>query len=512
MNQHDANPERRPGGVLGARTVFSDYAAMLGARVGSALLSVVSVLITARLLAPADFGVVAYFVLVAFLVFTVSFAWTSPAVARFGREEIETGISLAQLTWSRIAICAPLFALAIAGVVLLEALGAFPDEFGWALVALAIGYGAGLVIADHLQYSLIAAGQIKRGAAWNIGQQIAIVATFAAVYLADLDVGPLEIAAIMTGWSAVFGVALSAACWRLALWPPARRGELARKLMRFSLPLVALIFAQYLIRSVDLFVLGIFAGATTIGVYAIAYQAYSVLQQLTIATGPVLTPLFVSLRSAGREQSVSRYYERVVPQLTLIAAVIAAALLAPVAAAVPVILGDPFADAATPLVILMCAIVVVFAAELTAPILILHEGTKAIGAINVVAAVVNVALDFILIGVFDLGLVGPAIATVAAVAVIRIGYDVVVRERTRTRPQVAMWAAFAPLAAAGVPALVLTGAVAIGVSLAAAVAAGALVVALTRPFAQADAELIAALDMPPAMKRAALKSLRVLGR
>src|SRR5215203_3314325 len=101
-----SQPER-PKRVRGAATVFSDFASVLGARFTSSVLSLVSALITTRILDPDGYGVVAYVSVIALLVFTVTSSWTSAAVSRYGREELENRGSILAVTWARAQISAP---------------------------------------------------------------------------------------------------------------------------------------------------------------------------------------------------------------------------------------------------------------------------------------------------------------------------------------------------------------------------------------------------------------------
>src|SRR4051794_12799591 len=105
----EKSPERpasAPGKVRGAATIFSDYSAMLGARMGSVVLSLCSVLMSTRILHARGYGIVAYFTVVATMIFTISSAWTSTALARYAREELELHGTMRRTSWARFAITA----------------------------------------------------------------------------------------------------------------------------------------------------------------------------------------------------------------------------------------------------------------------------------------------------------------------------------------------------------------------------------------------------------------------
>src|SRR3954451_8859872 len=88
--------------VRGISTLVGDMASMFGSRIGGIVLSFLSVLMTTRLLGAVAYGQVAYFSVVAMLIFTVTSGWTSTAVARYGREELEATGRLFSTNWSRL--------------------------------------------------------------------------------------------------------------------------------------------------------------------------------------------------------------------------------------------------------------------------------------------------------------------------------------------------------------------------------------------------------------------------
>lgn len=486
--------------VRGATTVFSDYASVLGARLGSSLLSVLSVLITTRILVPSAYGAVAYVAVIALLIFMATSAWTSAAVSRYGREELEEGRSMVAVTWSRVSLTAPLLAVAALVVLAIKVVGGLPPQLTWPLTGIAIVYAFVLVASDHVVYSLEAAGRMKTSALQLVSQQALVIAGLTIVLASGTGQTPTVVASIPAVSTALFTVIFGALIRRVALWPPTRDPELRRRMLRFSIPLIAFTLSQYAIRVVDVLVIGAFATAAVVGIYAIAYQAYSVLQQLTTASGPVLTPLFVSMRGAGREALLDRYVDRTIPQLTLIASTVVGLAVPVVGVAVPLVFGDDYSRASDPLAILLVAIVVGYSANLLAPVIVLHERTVPVGIVNAIAAAINIAGDVILVGPAHLPVVGPAIATTAATGAILVGYARIVRSCTTARATISP-AIYAPLVAGFIPAVALAGVAAVVVGICAALVCAGAVMLLDKTFVVEDLDLIARLDIPGPLKR-----------
>jgi len=504
-----AAPDTSP--VRGAQTVFSDYMAMLGGRVGSSLLSLISVFVTTRVLSPRGYGTLAYFNVVSLLLFTVSSAWTGTAVARYAREELEHRGTMTSVTWARLAINSPLFVLCALAVVALQGLHVLPHAFTWSFVALSLLYGMAWILSDHLIYILEASGRMKVSAACLTAAQAAMLVALGIILLVGATPSPLTVALLILCASAAVSAFLVPILWRQGVWPPTYDGNVMRRMLRLSLPLIAFTVSQYVVRSVDFFVIGALKTQADVGVYAVAYQGYSVLAAVTLAAPPVLTPLFVSLRAANRHAGIRTYLDRTVFQLCFVAAILCAVATSLVFPVVSVVFGSGFAGAARPLAVLLCALVLLLGGNLVAPALVLHERGRAIAGYNVAAALVNVIGDIVFIGPLGLGITGAAVATTLATGVIFVGYVHVAQRdaglRFRWRPML-----LTPVIAGVIPAMILSGAARVAVSLAAGLVVGLIAMRALHPFGAEDAELVSALDIPSPLRRMVLRGLAFASR
>jgi O-antigen/teichoic acid export membrane protein len=485
--------------VRGAATAFSDYVSVLGARFSSVVLSLVTITMSSRILGPSGFAIVAYVALISGLISAVTSSWTANAFSRYGREELETGGSVVAVTWARFVLGAPLLVACAAVLAVLEVVGALPRQLTWLYLALAVGCGVFTVTAEQSIYAVEVYGRMKLSALWIVLGQLLVAAGLAVVIVSGRGRSPLTVVALVAGAQLAITVALVSRSWT-AMWPPTFDRRILRRVLRFSAPMIAFTFSQYVISAADIVVIHAYRPAADVGIYAVAYRGYSVLQSLALASGPVLTPLFVSLRVANQDLSVRRFVDRTVAQMSVFVSVLTGVVAAAVPAAVVAVAGHAFHGAAAPLTILLLANVAFFMASLLVPVLALYERTRAVGVINLAAAGINVLGDIVLIGVFGVGIVGGAIATACAVAFVWAGYLWVARESvgltSRINPLVfapAVIGVVAPLAHAGL-ALDLLGALG-------AVVAGAAIVRLGGLLAAQDQAFISKLDIPPRLKR-----------
>jgi O-antigen/teichoic acid export membrane protein len=488
------------GHVRGATTLFGDIGALFAARVLTIVLTVAAVVVTTRILDPTHYGTFAYVTIVATIIFTVGSAWTAPAVSRFGRERLDERGEMTAVTWERFLVTAPAVVAVALGVVAFAVAGAVPRAFTWPLIVVAIAYGASLVMSDHVVYTLQALGRMRLASVGTVARQAAILAALGLVLAVAPQESVFAVATTRLGGSLLLTIAFVPFAWRGALWPPATDPKLRRRLLRFSVPLLAFTLSQYVIQTIDLPLIGVFRTPSDVGLYALAYQAYTVLQQLAAVSVVVLTPLFVSLRVAGREDVVRLFAERAVWQVTFVASTLAGAAATIVPLVVPFLFGARFSGASDPLVVLLGANLLLLVANLLAPVLLLHEASAAVGVTNVIAAAVNIVLDLLFLGLLGFGIWSPAAATAISVVVIVAGYARAAQRRTGA--VVAIHPATLLPVAVGIAAALVFGqlaAVAVGIPVVLIIAT--VVLARGGLFDPGDADLVNRLNMPRPVRR-----------
>jgi hypothetical protein len=116
--------------------------------------------------------------------------------------------------------------------------------------------------------------------------------------------------------------------------------------------------------------------------------------------------------------------------------------------------------------------------------------------------------DLVLIGIFHLGAIAPAIATAGAMLVMLVAFGVYARRLVPGSPYPDLIMG-APLAAGMAPTLVWGGSLGALLGLGAGVGAAFVVLAWRRPFRREDAVMVEKLDLPPRVKGALVS---IIGR
>lgn len=491
--------------------MLSDLAALASGRLTSVVLSFVTVLMTTRMLGPAGYGTVAVVGIVSMLIFTVSSAWSGISVRRYGREDLELRGTMNRLTWNRVVIVAPLAAVAVAIVLGLKLVGALPSILTWELVWIALGTAMVNIVSDHWICLLETSGKMKVSASVQVLSQALYVLGLAVPVAIGARGSPPLVLTISLASALALVLAAAPAVWRVGVVPATVDRLLLRRMLWLSAPMIGLMISQYVFASIDIFALHTFGTPTDVGQYAVAYQGYTVLAAVGVTATSVFVPLFVSLQLAGRQGLIVRYLDRGVADGTFLIAAVVGAAVPFVRLVVPVAFGHRFAAAAAPLAVLTIGVTFLYATLLVAPILTLHEATRATALINAIAALINVVGDVLLIGVFHvMGIVAPAIATSVALLFMFIAFDWRARRLLSSAGRGPNLAVVTPLIAGVVPTLALRPPVGTAVGVAAAVGTAGAILLWRSPFAADDAQLVAKLDLPGSVKAVAVRLIGML--
>jgi O-antigen/teichoic acid export membrane protein len=491
--------------VRGASTVAGDFATIATGRFAVIALSAISILFITRMLGPAGYGTVALVGIVGTLVFNASSSWTATSVRRYGREDLELRGTMNRLTWNRLVIVTPVALVSAALVIVLKAVGALPGSLGWSLVWIALVLALVSILVDHWSCLLETSGRMRVSAGGQLLNGGAFAATLVVLAASGSHLTPTELLLLDAVTSCLFLIVVLPVVAKVGLGPVDVDRALLRRMLVLSVPLIGVVLSQFVFASVDVFILRIFRSSGDVGVYAVAYQAYTMLSGLASSAPVVLVPLFVSMQMAGRRALIQHHLARGVPIGLFCIAALTGIVVPVLPTVTPLILGDAYRNAATPLAILFIGLDLLFVAYLAMPLLMLREQTRVAALINGVAAAINVIGDLLMVGVFHIGIVAPAIATSGALLFVAVAFESRARAlldvQRRLDPVLA-----APLVAGLIPTLILGGVGGALLGLGASLSTSLAIVVWRNPFNAEDVRLIASLELPAFAKRTVRKT------
>lgn len=410
-----------------------NYGSLVSAQVAASLLSFASTWLTARALGPAGYGGLAAVLAASQCASQLGISWTSPSLVRFGCEEFVGTGRVTSAFWTRLGLMLPnLFLLLIASRWWLPPLCNLlhlPGE-AEALVLIHLVASAAWI---HVQQALLAAKLPRFAAALLATERVQVL--FSLLALAALG----KLSWTSATWAYVLSPALACGTglWRLRPFLGSHRPFEARLLgsmVRFSLPLIPYSAIGYFsTQYLDAIFITRLLSQAELGIYWVAFQVAGVMMQLPLLAGTLLLPYFITAQASSRDGSVERFFNDLLPALTLAWSTVCALVAALGSYLVPLLLGPAFQSLAAPLWPLAAACAVAGPNLMGyAPLSNAKSATYVAAGAAIVSATTNLTLNAVLIPRW--GLAGCAWATTFAYSASLIATAHFIRRRLGVRP------------------------------------------------------------------------------
>ncbi|WP_226006164.1 flippase [Natrinema salinisoli] len=199
----------------------------------------------------------------------------------------------------------------------------------------------------------------------------------------------------------------------LPSWEEVTPDRMARPLLAFSLPLVAMEGMNYLIIHTDTFMIGYYLSSEQVGIYNIAFQLRMALITVIVASGFLLSPVIAHLDVSGKRTELQIVYRVITKWAVFVTLPPFFVLFVFPEPVLGTLFGDGYIDGAISLRVLVLGAVLSVAMGATSQSLIGLEKNRTVLYTTGSAAIVNLVLNALLIPVF--GLLGAAIASTSAI-------------------------------------------------------------------------------------------------
>lgn len=308
-----------------------------------------STAILARLLTPADFGLIA--MVTAVVGFVAMFKDAGLSMATVQREHI-THAQVSTLFWINVALSAALMLVVAA---LAPAIAWFYGEPRLTAITLALALTfilGGLTV----QHQALLQRQMRFTALSVISVASFTLSVAAALLAAWYGLGYWALV-IMSATGAAVNVAL---VWTFSAWRPGRpaRGSGVMPMLKFGGSLTGFSFLNYIGANMDNFLIGWSVGATALGFYSKAYNM--ILLPIRQVTGPLTSVAVPALsRLQSDPQRYRKYYCRALERVALITKPVAAVLIVTASEVVRVFLGPQWDDV-VPIFRILSAVALVY--------------------------------------------------------------------------------------------------------------------------------------------------------
>jgi O-antigen/teichoic acid export membrane protein len=413
MDEHQAREVSRRTAEWDIRFGPKNFFGLIGTQFASSVLAFGTVWVATRLLGAEGYGRIVAILTAVQLASQLTVNWTLSSVARYGCEEFVESGSIAKSFWTRLAILVPNSLL-----VLITIKFWLPPVATWLritqdLYSMIVLVFVASVLWLHLQQSLQAA-KLPR---WQ-GQLLTLERALILIILIALFLsGKSSVRTVSAAYVFSPLIATTVALYRLrnliTPWFSFDVG-LLKSIFRFSFPLIPYSVIGYFTSSyLDAFFISRFLSTEALGVYSVAVQVSGTMLQPVMLAGSLLMPLFLTLESGDRGALVVRFFKEILPLATLGWSGLCVAIAAVCSLLLPIVFGPQFERSAIVVWPLLAS------GAVAAPLLLGYAPITSVRALTylgsicaVIAATINVVLDYLLIPRF--GLAGSAWATLAA--------------------------------------------------------------------------------------------------
>lgn len=279
--------------------------------------SIAATVVLARLLTPADYGLIGMVAVVTGFVSLFKDMGLSQATVQ--REEV-TAAQVSTLFWVNLAVSG--------GVMLLTA--ALSPVVAWfygepRLALITVGYAAGFLAGGlTVQHEALLRRQMRFGALAGLELGALVAGLAAGVALAWRGWGYWALVANQL----VVGIVYAAGVWGVCRWVPGRpvRGAGVRSMLAFGGNLTGFNVVNYFGSNLDNILVGRFWGARQLGLYAKAYQLLLLpIDQINTPVAGVSVPALARL--TGEPERYRAAYVRILEKLTLVTMPLAAFMI-----------------------------------------------------------------------------------------------------------------------------------------------------------------------------------------
>ncbi|MEM3374816.1 MAG: oligosaccharide flippase family protein [Candidatus Woesearchaeota archaeon] len=390
------------------KRIFRDGINLLFGQLASNLIGLLNIMILTRILTTEEMGKYSLFIMVASLAIQIGISWTDASVLRHGREEFVKHKKINKSFWARFRLYVPLLLLCITLYTLFYKKISEYVSMPSYVVLLIIMYFFLMSLVSYLGNIYRSIDVISK-AAYIITLHkffyfIGLVLIFFGVIKSNLIliIVILDLSLLLTLIINLIGFDKS------VIMPYTFDMEYFKKIWSYSWPQFIGFTGIYIINFVDLHVIKEYMTLSDVGVYNVAYNGFTLITGFILLINTLFLPLIVEYKAKDRYDLIKKYYKKI-PLLSLLwlFLVIIGILISD--KVIPLFFSQKYVASVPSFKILLIATFFYFIYVCLMPLVNAFDLILYNQIFNVVKAIINIILDYILIPKF--GIIGAAYAT-----------------------------------------------------------------------------------------------------
>ena len=194
--------------------------------------------------------------------------------------------------------------------------------------------------------------------------------------------------------------------------------EMILTILIFSWPMIFGALSAIFLDYVSTILIKTYLTISDVGIYSVAYMVMTILSMIILSLPSLLLPIFASIKAQQRTHIIIEFMNDMIPQGIFLWSIFVSILAIICSFSIPIIFGQSFTQATTPLLILLLGLSFMSISNLLLSILFNYDLMKKIVIISILIAVLNLIGSLILIPM--IGLNGAALATACSYAIMNI--------------------------------------------------------------------------------------------
>jgi len=376
------------------------------------LLSLFSVFFTTRILGPAGYGKLAIFLATIQVFFVFGVSWTLLSVFRYGIEEYSKLRKINSTVWSRLVFLLPTIVISLIFLYFFRNRISSYIKIPNLHIILICFYFLSIVLSSEAQYYLQAIYKIKFYSFLNAIEKALFVIGLVLIFFKVIPQTIPILILVYALSSFLFAMVILGSMFRRYILPFKIDTVLLKKMFLFSFPLIFGAANAYCFNWIDVIIINKFMTIRDVGIYALAYNGISMLQQFSTLTSTITVPLLVSFLAQSRVDLIKKYMTRIVPQAFFIWTVFLTFFIICSKFLIILLGGKQFFQAIIPFSGLLIGLMAAGLASLYSAVYNAYEITKYLVIFGFIDVLVNILLDFLLVPL--IGINGAVIATICA--------------------------------------------------------------------------------------------------
>jgi len=394
--------------------IFKDGIHLVAGKVGTVIISLVDMMILARILTTEEMGKYSIFLMIVNLALIIGLNWSDSSVVRHGREEYVNSKKINQSFWARMYLFLPV--LLIFMIVFLAFSKQITDYIGidakliLTLLVMFILNG----ILNFITYIYQSIDQMKKSAYVQLSQKVFYLACLALVFLGVFKVS-LTVILILINISFLLSILLNLFIFDFSkIFPYTFNKEYFKKIWSYSWPQLIGFPGLYIINYIDIFVIKKYMTLQDVGVYSVAYNAFTNITMFIMILYTVFMPLMVEYRTKKNFHMINKHIKKTPIFLVCWVAIVSVGILVS-RYIIPLIFSTKYVASVSSFNVLLIASIFYFISIYLLPIVNAFDLIIYSQIFNLIKAGVNIVGDFMLVP--KIGIIGAAYSTLASYAI-----------------------------------------------------------------------------------------------